>query len=1485
MVTIYPQYYWITLLSSIKRVVYFDYSYNLIITNIYLSCIGNNLNGYSGIYLYENDNIILSNIFILHGAFGIDISTSRYIYIYDSIIYNLITYYGALKIGSVDHCMIHNVSIYNITNMNSMNADGAGIDIYDSHSITFIDITVADCLAYGNGGGIALRYGNLLIKFVDIHVYNNSAIGKGGGIYIGDSNEYVFFLNKQSNYYSNTLTLSSSTKLQCEKQTFPFLAESVSIFFDSSTSFDDKLISLSSNAASEIANSLFAFSGRNRYIYDTESDNQIPGINIEPWTFDSIDNINVCSHISDDITVTMYILPIFISEDYSNIIENNRAGSDGGGIYISRANPSIVCSSIRIVNNYAKSHGGGIVIQNTNRFGTYIHMNILNNNCTSDGGGMYIGFGNDHIKIIHSIIEYNEASQEGGGVFLFTNNGDSGSFEIDYSQINHNIARNGGGIYADQQNNVTISGTEIIDNHVTWNGGGIYIGQENEVMLQGTTVVDNDAINYGGGVYSEGATLTILEGTDVHINNSVASHGAGVFAYQTNINLGGTLIAAHNKAYEAGGGVLLLQSYCHCKTEIAGECHMSFISNEAVRGPGLFLAKTTEFLTEKTHLSILFSKNHAHIGATVYWVIDNEIMKEHPKYFDSPNIIWLANTETYGMNISTQPLKILTNESVRVPSDGSPFDPPMHLLMHDFYHNLVKTETIHPFHATVALHDAHCDKNTRPYFSGADSNTIGINFVNGSAVFDDLRGYCYPGGTWVTVFSVPINAMDGISSDATITTLTANVSTMFNQCKDGEHVVDTVCTICPEGSFSFKYVSDETECKLCGDMDGVSSCSGKELILKSGYWRSANDSLYIKSCPKKGSSCEGGFSGGEASCAKGYTGPLCDVCDYNYYATNEQCKKCELSPRVVLIVIVVGTCFVVLLVVIWFFWSMKVQKATEQDEPTRDESAHLMPSTLSLFDVTISKTESEHGVDQIGEGDNEKKEEIVSTTREDAHVSNSFAETDEQSAVSETEMEEQQSSFFPRIKTWIKKWKTSFDKIITRLKIVIATYQVVVASAYVFQVDMPFTFTSFTRTFKFVNFNIADNITIDCWKPISFYYKLLWATVTPLICIITVVIVCFVHAKYFDSTPYKSQHIEPTRNNEEDSTNNVNNESNNSMTKSDDIVESWFLHLFHKDIVTNYLNVIFYITYLVLPSVTTMIFQVFDCVTIDAAGKDSYLRIDMSISCDTDDYRGWMWFAIVMIIVYPVGIPLFYFVCLYQVRDAISNRALSTEISRKVKERSKEEGKAKAALAFLWAAYEPCFWYWEIIETFRRIMLTAVLSILAPGSSKQNVFGIVLTFLFTKLYGFYQPYLEDNDDLLADLGQVQIFFTFFATLIFSQHILNPQLNAMVSGLLVAINLLVIFVGFYFELLNNETSQPIVEPLKRLFEFNKRTPGYECDSLELAIMESSLELEHYELLKKVIEQRQCAIKEILEKEQKRSSRDADSEGEERVLPEV
>ena len=56
------------------------------------------------------------------------------------------------------------------------------------------------------------------------------------------------------------------------------------------------------------------------------------------------------------------------------------------------------------------------------------------------------------------------------------------------------------------------------------------------------------------------------------------------------------------------------------------------------------------------------------------------------------------------------------------------------------------------------------------------------------------------------------------------------------------------------------------------------------------------------------------------------------------------------------------------------------------------------------------------------------------------------------------------------------------------------------------------------------------------------------------------------------------------------------------------------------------------------------------------------------------------------------------------------------------------------------------FWYWEVVETARRLLLTAVLSVVSTGSSGQVVFGIAISLVYIKLYLFYQPYdLKEHD--------------------------------------------------------------------------------------------------------------------------------------------
>jgi hypothetical protein len=118
-------------------------------------------------------------------------------------------------------------------------------------------------------------------------------------------------------------------------------------------------------------------------------------------------------------------------------------------------------------------------------------------------------------------------------------------------------------------------------------------------------------------------------------------------------------------------------------------------------------------------------------------------------------------------------------------------------------------------------------------------------------------------------------------------------------------------------------------------------------------------------------------------------------------------------------------------------------------------------------------------------------------------------------------------------------------------------------------------------------------------------------------------------------------------------------------------------------------------------------------------------------------------------------------------------------------------------ISFLWSAYDPAFWFWEIIETTRRIVLTAVLSILAPGTSLQTILSILLAIFYLQLYSVCTPYDDAEDDALANIGQVQVFLTFFVALILRNGLLHEEWDSLLGILLIVINTLLYFLPVYF----------------------------------------------------------------------------------------
>ena len=151
-------------------------------------------------------------------------------------------------------------------------------------------------------------------------------------------------------------------------------------------------------------------------------------------------------------------------------------------------------------------------------------------------------------------------------------------------------------------------------------------------------------------------------------------------------------------------------------------------------------------------------------------------------------------------------------------------------------------------------------------------------------------------------------------------------------------------------------------------------------------------------------------------------------------------------------------------------------------------------------------------------------------------------------------------------------------------------------------------------------------------------------------------------------------------------------------------------------IIARYLTLFFLLTYLVLPSTTTTIFGAFTCQSIDPdnvmPGTPQYLRNDLSISCSSSRYYLGFYWAIAMILVYPIGITCMYGYVLYINREnIISPSSESTTRLGPMQYITDKE------IEFLHKAYEGKYWYWEVVETIRRLLLTAVLSVVTVGTS------------------------------------------------------------------------------------------------------------------------------------------------------------------------
>jgi hypothetical protein len=402
------------------------------------------------------------------------------------------------------------------------------------------------------------------------------------------------------------------------------------------------------------------------------------------------------------------------------------------------------------------------------------------------------------------------------------------------------------------------------------------------------------------------------------------------------------------------------------------------------------------------------------------------------------------------------------------------------------------------------------------------------------------------------------------------------------------------------------------------------------------------------------------------------------------------------------------------------------------------------------------------------------------------------------------------------------------------LKIVITTYQICSAIPVALTVAFPSQFAGYLSAMTVFNLNVMSSVPINCANQgeYNFIDKLVMLTLAPIGLSLLLLLACIAEYSY-RRVAYERLQIEQ-------------------ITEEERDVHEKKL----AGVIFRYLTLFFLLTYLVLPFIATTLFRTFLCTNLDPNDKDSdpddlFLTADMRISCTSDYYKRGVAYAAVMIVVYVVGIPLMYLILLYRSRKEIMERfdapashasVAASEVNlpatdpestafencaqvdgatdkagdfasaggegeqtsnypdgpkNELLARHDHAARHALMISFLYESYEPRFWYWEVVETTRRLMLTAVLSVCGPGTSAQVLLAILLALMYIKLYGYYAPYLKVSDDIMAETGQFQIFLSFLGALVYQRHLLGEEWNNAVGALLILINTAVFILFVYF----------------------------------------------------------------------------------------
>jgi len=211
------------------------------------------------------------------------------------------------------------------------------------------------------------------------------------------------------------------------------------------------------------------------------------------------------------------------------------------------------------------------------------------------------------------------------------------------------------------------------------------------------------------------------------------------------------------------------------------------------------------------------------------------------------------------------------------------------------------------------------------------------------------------------------------------------------------------------------------------------------------------------------------------------------------------------------------------------------------------------------------------------------------------------------------------------------------------------------------------------------------------------------------------------------------------------------------------------------------------------PGVTQMCFRFFQTHPFDG-DYGTFLVADYSVNISGEAYQAMTPFAIVMVVVWPFGVPVMIAFLLWRAiaplqeirrRERILGNVYDGDcwkehieerrsIGDKIQARDETEPIVEGYLWSLTESYRGSAFYFEVIEyALQKLTLVGLLVFFRAGSIEQLTLGLIVCFIYFGLCCYLLPFGTRTDNLMACVTQFSLFVTMLSAVIIEYGAAEP----------------------------------------------------------------------------------------------------------------